>query len=91
MYSATDETVRGRFSSQSNPRQSNHQNIKGISKDTTDDGSVGEKSNQCASTMSRALTSTLTSTCRKPDTTDQTIVTSGGITYPLSTYNIISI
>ena len=91
MYSATDETVRGRFSSQSNPRQSNHQNINGISKDTTDDGSVGEKSNQCASTMSRALTSTLTSTCRKPDTTDQTIVTSGGRTYPLSTYNIISI
>ena len=91
MYSATDETVHGRFSSRSSPRQSNHQNINGISKDTTGDGSIGEKSNQCASTMSGALTSTLTSTCRKPDTTEQTIVTSGGTTYPLSTYNIISI
>ena len=93
MYSGTDGTVCGQSSSWSHPRQSNYQNINGISKDTTPcDGMISEQGIQSSSTTSSALTSSLMpSTCSNPNTTKQTFVTSGVKTYQLSIHNIISI
>ena len=55
MYLGTDGTVCGQSSSCSCPMQSNHQNINGISKDTTPgDGTISEQGVQSSATMSSA-------------------------------------
>ena len=55
MYLGTDGTVCGQSSSSSRPMRSNHQNINGITKDTTPgDGTISEQGVQSSATMSSA-------------------------------------